>query len=191
MGDAAGDGGEAPGTSTPPASPSSSCTSQGQTRRAPSRGSRAGLELWARHSREGSAWSPRPPPPPCSTPLPCAHPPQLLTGHRPHPRPEGRWSMPRLPPRPPLAGGHILREAPPTLCRPAPCPGSRLPAPALGSLPLTGVAGQAELRDTGETGTCSLLHPPHGCRRWRPLPCNVLVATAPCPSPHDSHPAHL
>lgn len=114
MGDAAGDGGEAPGTSTPPASPSSSCTSQGQTRRAPSRGSRAGLELWARHSREGSAWSPRPPPPPCSTPLPCAHPPQLLTGHRPHPRPEGRWSMPRLPPRPPLAGGHILREAPPT-----------------------------------------------------------------------------
>lgn len=89
---------------------------------APPRARHAGLRAGApgrdlssgRGSREGSAWSPRPPPPPCSTPLPCAHPPQLLTGHRPHPRPEGRWSMPRLPPRPPLAGGHILREAPPT-----------------------------------------------------------------------------
>lgn len=191
MGDAAGDGGEAPGTSTPPASPSSSCTSQGQTRRAPSRGSRAGLELWVRQPG-GVSVEPQAPSPTLLHPPPLRSP--TAASHRPQTAPSARGPLVHASPAtsPSSCGWpHPQRSTPHPLCRPAPCPGSRLPAPALGSLPLTGVAGQAELRGTGETGTCSLLHLPHGCWRWRPLPCNVLVATAPCPSPHDSHPAHL
>lgn len=87
MGDAAGDGGEAPGTSTPPASPSSSCTSQGQTRRAPSRGSRAGLELWVRQPG-GVSVEPQAPsptllhPPPLRSPTAASHRPQTAPSAR-------------------------------------------------------------------------------------------------------------